>query len=62
MLTDEVFLQECLLELKDGVTVTLRVPRPQRRHVREWMLKHGATDDDLMRLKVENGDVVGFAD
>lgn len=49
---DEIFLQECLAELKDGETVTVRVPRSQRRRVREWLLAHGATCDDLMRLKV----------
>lgn len=54
MQLDETFLQECLAELKSGETVTIRVPRTQRRKVRAYLLTCGATDDDLMRLHVES--------
>jgi hypothetical protein len=50
---DEVFLQECLAELRDGETVTIRVGTRNRSRVRDALVELGATREELDRLVVE---------
>ena len=50
---DETFLQECLSELRDGETVTLRVGVRFRQKVRDALVKLGATREELDRLVIE---------
>ena len=50
---DETFLQECLSQLRDGETVTVRVGVRFRRKVREALADLGAARDELDRLVVE---------
>ena len=50
---DETFLQECLSELRDGETVTIRVGVRFREKVRAALVALGATRENLDRLRVE---------
>jgi hypothetical protein len=49
---DEIFLQECLSELRDGETVTIDVGRRNRERVRDKLIELGATWNELDNLVI----------